>query len=637
MQRKSVRLGPGRITALVLAAALLAGLWLLRPSPAERRDMAWRMLARQVAIALESRTGSDRRPLPVPDGDLPDPFTTTLARRIRAAEPPAPRGTPVCIHRHEATADEVAVRVEFSDGTPDQVHRWRIRSVISLLPTLAAIAVALVFRLTLLPLALGVALGALLLEEFAVVRAGTRIVVDYFGKSATTEFNVTLILFVLGLIGMVGIGIRSGGVRGMVDGVLRRMRTKRGVRILGPLAGFLLFFDDYSNAVVIGNAMRPVTDRVRIPREKLAYVVDSTSAPVAGLMFFSTWIWYEVSQIQAPLLKVGAIDSPDAAYTVFLQALPFRFYCIFTLGFVLLNALLSRDYGAMLTAERRAADHGQVVRPGGRPLLSGSFAGLREKPGVPGRWWNMALPLALTLTAIPVGLLVFREPGRALGGQTVTGTVLAGSALGGAVLAGCLAMGQRLLTLGETLGAFFSGLRAAGLAICILFLAWAIGAVCRDLGTAEYLTAALERDVSPALLPVILFLLGAAISFATGSSYSTMGILLPIAVPLVYTLADSAGLPPVGLTLVAIAAVLDGSIFGDHCSPISDTTLLSSIASGSDHLDHVRTQLPYALTTMAIAVIAGYLPVVAGLPPWVALAAGLAACAIVLRVLGRRV
>jgi Na+/H+ antiporter NhaC len=637
MQTKSGWLRPGRLTALAIAATLFVGLWSLGPSLAERRTMAWRMLAQEAATAIEERAGPARRPVVAPDADLPTAFTETLERRLQTSEGPGLGAVRAAIHRHEPAADEVAVRVSFSDGTSNQVHRWWIRDAMSLLPTLTAIAVALVFRRTLLPLALGVILGALLLEEFNVVRAGTRIVINYFGTSATTRFNVTLILFIVGLIGMVGIGICSGGMRGMVDGVVRRTRTKRGVRILGPLAGLLLFFDDYSNTVVIGNAMRPVTDRVRIPREKLAYVVDSTAAPVAGLMLFSTWIWYEVSQIQAPLMTLGAIESPDAAYSVFLQALPFRFYCIFTLGFVLLNALLCRDYGPMLTAERRAGDTGQVVRPGGRPLLSQSFAGLREKPGVPCRWWNMAVPLATTLGLILAGLVLFREPGRSLGGQTVTGIVLAGSALTGAVFAGWLAIGQRLLTVTETVRAFFSGLRAAGLAIGILFLAWAIGAVCRDLGTAEFLTAALERDLAPAFLPVLLFLLGAAISFATGSSYSTMGILLPIAVPLVHGLAQSAGLPPMGLTLVAIAAVLDGSIFGDHCSPLSDTTVLSSIASGSDHLDHVRTQLPYAVTTMVIAVMAGYIPVVVGCSPWVALVAGLAACGIVLRLVGRRV
>ena len=637
MLQKRTLLRPGRLLTLGALAGLLVLLVRFSPDPEARRDTAWRNLARVVADTILSDLGKERKAEGLPSPDLPAPFLGALEIYLGPGQDPGRPGG-VRLQPEPSGPEEVRIR-RIRPEADDEVKTFTypVRNGTSILPTFAAIAAALLLRRTLVPLILGVVLGALLMEGFNPFGASIRIARDYFWRSATDQFYASLILFILGLIGMVGIGIRSGGVRGMVDALLRRVRSKRGIRLLGPCLGFLIFFDDYSNTVVIGNAMRPVTDRLRIPREKLAYIVDSTAAPMAGLMFFSTWIWYEVSQIQAPLVTLGAIDTPEAAYGVFLSALPFRFYCIFTLAFVVLNALLCRDFGPMLEAERRAAATGQVVRPGSRPLLGRSFADLEAKAGIPHRAWNIAVPLGVTLVLILTGLYVFREPGQALGGKSVTGTILASCALTGAVVAGAMAVGQGLLTLKETLQAFFSGLRAALLAICILFLAWAIGGVCRDLGTAEYLSTGLGRGLSPAWLPGVLFLLAALISFSIGSSFSTMGILLPISVPLVHTLAGAAGLEPMSLTIIAIAAVLDGAIFGDHCSPLSDTTVLSSIASGSDHLDHVKTQLPYALTTMGLALGVGYLPGVLGLGPIPALAIGLLGCLVLLRVLGKRV
>jgi Na+/H+ antiporter NhaC len=628
-------LRPGRLIALAAIMLLVIGLVRLRPGEEARQAMAWRLLARKAIETVEKRVESDRPVRLTWAGVRPGPLETLLEARFARCSGASPDAVPVEIHAWPPSSSGVKLRVMV--GPEDTVALEQpVRSAVSILPTLAAITAALLLRRTLLPLLLGVSLGALLLEHFHPWSAVDRVARVYFLGSLTEQFYFSLIVFILGLIGMVGIGIRSGGVRGLVDTLLQRTRSRRGIRVLAPVLGLLIFFDDYSNTVVIGNALRPITDRLRISREKLAYVVDSTAAPVAGLMLFSTWIWYEVSQIQAPLMSLGAIASPDEAYDVFLMAIPFRFYCLFTLTFVLLNGLLGRDFGSMRIAEQRAATTGAVIRPGARPLLGRSFAALREKPDVPCRWWNIVVPLGVTMVAIGAGLVVFRESGQAMGGPSITGIVLAGSAMLGAILAGALAVGQRLLNIRETVAAFFSGLRAAGLAICILFLAWAIGGVCRDLGTAEYLGAALERDLAPAFLPVVLFLLAALISFSIGSSFSTMGILLPIAVPLTYTLSESAGLVPMPLTVVAIASVLDGAIFGDHCSPISDTTVLSSIASGSDHLDHVRTQLPYALTTMVLAVMAGYVPVLLGSPPAIALVTGGIACVLILLVFGRK-
>lgn len=604
------------LLALATAAALAFG-----PSGAEREAAAWRRLAHRAMATIPVDSGPTRLA-----ADLPAPFVGAW-RRTRPADGPAVAAAPRTLSPDGAAAGHVAVRID-GGAAPARLEQ-RVADASALLPAAVAIVVAIALGKTLLPLAIGVVVGALLIEGFAPVAAAVR-VVDYVTASAREQFYATLIVFILGLIGMVAIGIRSGGVRGLVDAALRRVRTARGVRRLAPFLGLGIFFDDYSNTVVLGNALRPITDRLRIPREKLAYLVDSTAAPVAGLVLFSTWIWFEVSQIEPPLRALGAIDSIDGAYGVFLQSMPFRFYCLFTLAFVLLNGWIGRDYGPMLAAERRAAG-GDVGRRG----AAGDLGGLAHKPGVPCRAINIALPLALTIATIGIGLFAFREPGQALGGPNTTGPVLAIGAALGAITAAALAIGQRLLTLRETLGALAVGLKTGGLAVAILFLAWALGRASSDNGTAEYLTAILERGFPSAALPLVLFGVAATVSFATGSSFSTMGILLPIAVPLAYTIAPTDA--PLAATAIAIAAVLDGAIFGDHCSPLSDTTVLSSVASGCDHVAHVRTQLPYATTTMAIALSCGYAPTALGLPPWIGWIVGVSACILMLRVLGRRV
>jgi len=424
--------------------------------------------------------------------------------------------------------------------------------------------------------------------------------------------------------------------------------------------GLAIFFDDYANTLVVGGSMRPLTDRMRISREKLAWIVDSTAAPVAGLSILSTWVAYEITQFQDQL---GLIGLPETAgYAVFIQTLPYRFYCVLTLFFVGVMCLVSRDYGPMLSAERRAFRTGAVFRPGARPMSAAATADNEPKEGVPPRAHVALLPIIVTLAAI-VWMFIRRgeaahdthvfidqylverplqgvEHLRAVlkGVEDNTRLLFYGSLIGlGTVVV--LTVGERLLTVAEAARAAVSGTRTMLAAVSILLLAWAMSAVCEDLGTREYM-AALSSLASPLILPAALFFLACGVSFATGSSWSTMGILLPIVIELAAKVGSDAAVaagtdPTVGATamvVMTIGAVLDGSIFGDHCSPISDTTILSSTATGSDHMDHVITQVPYALTVMLVAVTCGYLPAAAGVPPGIAL--GLGATVLVFIALG---
>jgi Na+/H+ antiporter NhaC len=456
----------------------------------------------------------------------------------------------------------------------------------------------------------------------------------------------------------VGVLGRGGGTQGVVEAVAGRATTRRKGQLLTYLAGLAIFFDDYANTLIVGNTMRPVTDRLRISREKLAYIVDSTSAPMAAVALISTWVGFELSLI-GEALKTSAEQTPEGAhkaelmagalnpFTVLLHSIPYLFYPLFALAFVLMTVLTRRDFGPMLRAEVRVLSGGGVQRPGAMVHTEGGHAATLEESQVPRRWYNAALPLAVVV-------------GTALAGMYGTGTAklgegshslreVAGAAdplrsLLWAAFAGCLVaivlvVGQRLLTLGEAMAAWLSGLRSMMLAVVILVLAWALGGVTEALGTGTYLSALLQESLPLRALPVLVFLVAAAISFSTGTSWGTMAILFPVVVPLAITMGAGVGFGGGGeytVLLGVISSVMAGSIFGDHCSPISDTTVMSSMACQCDHLDHVQTQLPYALVVAAVALVVGDLATSFGLSPAISLVVGPVLLYLILRVWGRR-
>ncbi len=534
---------------------------------------------------------------------------------------------------------------------------WQPATPLSLLPPLVAIALAILLRKPVVSLFAGVLAGALLLrwatEQTFVVKAfgGLSDVFTVFLMDEVLDRQgngrLHVIGFVIAMLAMVGVITKNGGIRGLMNIVARYARTARSTQVATYLMGLAVFFDDYANTILVGSTMRPLTDRYRIAREKLAYIVDSTAAPVAGLSIFSTWIAFEVSTFSAQLPLAGL--SPNDGYAIFIETLPYRFYCILTLGLVLLVTATGRDFGPMLAAEKRARSTGQVVRKGGTPMVSDAATAMEPAAGITIRAWRALLPLGVFIavtvwTILSTGgafkanapsLFAISGLSEILGGADSYVALWRGSSLGLATaIIASLAAGLRF----EILDAAWKTLKSMGVALAILYLAWMIGAVCGALGTASYLTAMLDNVLFPLALPVILFLLSGVIAFSTGSSWSTMSILLPLVVGLSFSLGDQTEIGGQALMVLSIGAVLEGSIFGDHCSPISDTTVLSSVASASDHIDHVRTQGPYALLAMSVAIVAGYLPAAAfGLHPFWSLAGGFLVLAVVLRLLGERV
>ena len=526
----------------------------------------------------------------------------------------------------------------------------------SIFPPIAAIFVALFSGRVLLGLSLAVLSGGLLtaseaplyeLPFAAMAKAGA----DYVWTPLKSSFQLYILGFTAALIGMVRVTSLAGGNAGIAALLSSRAESARSTRAAAFLMGLAIFFDDYANTIVVGTTLRPTADRFRVSREKLAYIVDSTAAPVAGVAIISTWIGFEVGLFGDLMRDLGTGIS---GYELFFHALPARFYCLFTLGFVAASAWLQRDYGPMYRAEIRARTTGQVLRPGAAPLTGRRSREVLPARGVQPAWWAAAAPVLVVIISVIAGMAVdtwnnpdvrpVRQESSILSfpywtacfSNADNARVLFLSAILGSAVAVLIAVTRRdaaggtaLIAPSVAIRTWAQGITGIQYAIAILIMAWAIQAVCKDIGTSTYLAAALSPLEIPGLLPLLIFFLAASVAFAIGTSWATMAILIPTAVPLAYSLG---GLP---LTVLAAAAVLDGAIFGDHCSPISDTTVMSSIATSSDHLDHVKTQLPYALTTMAVAALAGYVGVALYYPGWLGLVIGFCAIPAILFLFGR--
>ena len=592
-----------------------------------------------VARAMRAAAVDAGRQLSLAGTDSPATDGVDFSVRIDEAE--GGRALTLSARRASGEAD---VSGDFSPPAPT-----------SLLPPLVAIALALLFRKPIVALLAGVlAAGCLLRADDGILASLNPIAAAgdvglAFWRQFEDSDKAHVVGFVIAMLAMVGVITHNGGLRGVMDLVASRAKDARRTQIATWVMGLVVFFDDYANTILCGATMRPLTDRFRVCREKLAYLVDSTAAPVAGISIFSTWVAFEVSQY-APQLPAAGMSAADG-YSVFIQTIPYRFYCLFALALCGLVAFTGRDFGPMLAAERRARATGEVVRKDGTPMVSKLVTEMAPAEGVETRAWRALVPLAVFILftvgwvfytgyvgAAEAGLetsLSSRGLSNILGAGNSYAALLYGSSAG-LLIAVFSSLAASLSVAGIAKSAL-SGLSATAVALVILYLAWMIGAACGDLGTATYITAAVGDALPPELLPVLLFAISGLVAFSTGSSWSTMSILLPLVVGLAYQLGLESNIGAAGLVVISIGAVLEGAIFGDHCSPISDTTVLSSTACASDHVDHVRTQMPYALLAMVVAVVCGYLPVTyMGVSPWICLPVGFLALFATLRLVGGR-
>ena len=490
---------------------------------------------------------------------------------------------------------------------------------LSLLPPLLAIGMALVYRKVVPALFFGVWIGAVTAISFtpwALFKGLLDAFEVYVLDAMANPDHVAIILFSLMIGGMVGIISKNGGTLGIVERLTGfASDSRRGQMVTGAL-GISIFFDDYANTLIVGNTMRPVTDRLRVSREKLAYVVDSTAAPISTVALVTTWIGYQVGLLGTAIENIEGFS--QGAYSVFLNSLPYNFYPFLALLFVFLVAYTGLDFGPMLEAEERARDTGKVLGDDANVDEAAEGEELEPPEGTPYRAVNAVIPIVVLVGGVLVGL--YATGVQAVGadaslsdiiGEANSYTALMWGSLLGVVVAAALSLGQGILDLEQTVEAWYEGLKSMLFAMIILVLAWSLSNITEVLHTADYLVSILGEWLPPGVVPAIIFVLAAATAFATGSSWGTMGILMPLVIPLVWAVLAKNGMDAPAhyhILYSSVSCVLAGSVWGDHCSPISDTTILSSMASGCDHIEHVRTQLPYALTVGTVAILFGTLP-----------------------------
>ena len=534
---------------------------------------------------------------------------------------------------------------------------------LSILPPLIAIALALLFREVIVSLFIGILSGAMIVGFYidgwlAAISGFFRVIDTYIIEALNDWGHLAVILFSMIIGAIVSVISKNGGTLGVVDRISGFAHNARNGQFATWLMGVLIFFDDYANTLVVGNTMRPVTDRLKISREKLSYLVDSTAAPIAAVAFITTWIGAELGYIQSGVDHINTAiggDIGQSAYSIFINSLSYSFYPIFTLIFILFIVFTGRDYGPMFDSESRArtgvvqAEEGEELRE-----VKHEMDQLLPEKDTPRRAFNAIIPILVVIIGTLTGLLVtgydpavwgdsdlslLRKLSNTLGNADSYKALLWSSLLGLAVSI-FMSLIQRLLTLEKCISAAIMGFKTMLDAMIILVLAWSLAAVTEEMHTAEFLTGLISGSVPAWSLPAITFILSALVAFSTGSSWGTMAILYPLMMPLTYQVGIDAGLvheAVMPLFYNSVACVLAGAVLGDHCSPISDTTILSSLASSCHHIDHVRTQMPYALTVGGVALLIGTIPGALGIPGWITFPVGLGLLFLIVRFAGKRV
>ena len=517
----------------------------------------------------------------------------------------------------------------------------------SILPPLIAIVMALVAKEVISSLFFGVLVGAFIMALYSghapveALGGGLLRTVDTYVVGALFEYeHIQIIVFTLLIGGMVRLITANGGMRGVVNWLSKRAKGPRSGQLMTFIMDLCVFFDDYSNTLVVGNTMRPIADKLKISREKLSYIVDSTSAPVVAIAFVTTWIGAELSYIQDGLDVIGLEEN---AYFVFINSLKYSFYPILTLGFVLMLIFSQRDYGPMLKAERKA-----------RMATQTNFENI-DNQQENAHLIDALIPLLVLIFGTIIGLFVtgykseiWNDPNYGLFpkisatiGEANSYLALIWSSLLSLLTAIVLTLRRGTMIFTKIIEEMIEGIKTMFNAVLILTMAWSISLITSDMHTAEFVSQLLLKwSLSPVLVPMLTFILAALIGFSTGTSWGTMAILYPLILPASWMLCINAGMSvdaTMPLFYNVVASVLAGAVMGDHCSPISDTTIMSSLASGCDHLQHVGTQMPYALTVGCVTVFIGVLPTALGLPSWIAFLMGLAVLAVIVRFVGKKV
>jgi Na+/H+ antiporter NhaC len=456
---------------------------------------------------------------------------------------------------------------------------------LSILPPVLAIFLAIKTKHVYISLTLGIWLGWTIVNGWNPL-TGLIETVNALIAVFQDAGNTRVILFSAMIGAIITFTQYSGGMKGFVNWIVGRglVNSRKSAGLLAWFLGVVIFIESSICVLVAGAVSRPIFDRLKISREKLAYILDSTSAPKCIIIPLNAWGAFVLG-----LLAAQGMEDP---VRTFVSSIPFNFYAFLALALVLLVVLTGRDIEPMRSAEKRVQEEGKLLRDGAEPLIADEVIMMPEKEGAPLRAINMVIPVTVMVVAMPIVLFISGKGNLMEGSGTLA--VLWAVILG--LLAGAAAyLIQGIMTVKELTDTFMKGVGGLIPVASLMMLAFAIGDTCNALGTGPFVAQAAKATLPPGVVPGVVFILSSFIAFSTGTSWGTFAIMIPIAVPMVHII----GLHP-GLI---IAAVLGGGVFGDHCSPISDTTIISSMASATDHIDHVRTQIPYAMAAGSAALL----------------------------------
>lgn len=492
---------------------------------------------------------------------------------------------------------------------------------LTLIPTLLAVLLAFITNNVVFSLLIGFLSGVLLVTLSSCIDL-INIPLTFISETyrslktvVTSQENLKIIILCFVVGGMVEVVKSSGGFEALAIKLTKRVNTPRKANLIGSLLGCLIFFDDYANALIVGPIMKPITDRVKISREKLSYIVDSTAAPVTGISIISSWVAVEVSAIEQGLTMVGINEN---GFTYFLRSVPFCFYCIFALTFIFLNAITGREYGPMLKAETRARN-GEPISQISKKIEGKKYRDITDKFS---QRIFTAISSILLLVLIAVLGFYFEGKRKALligslqsnAAVTLDNVIkcisladtmkwIIISALVAAIVSiifGCL---FKLFTFNEAIKSWLLGAKKLISTIILLILAWCLADCVSRIGTTYYVVELISNNVTWYLVPLLIFICCCVVSFASGS-YGCLFVVMPLAIPLAYRIISMGVVKNDEIYLLTcIGSVMAGSIFGDHCSPITDCTILSALGCGCDTMEHVHTQMPYALTVGAISIL----------------------------------
>lgn len=481
--------------------------------------------------------------------------------------------------------------------------------ILSLVPPLVAIILAILTRRVFVSLFLGIWLGYLTIHKFNFI-IGSLATIDGLVNVFQDAGNTRTIMF-CALVGALIIFIqKSGGVQGFINLVAKKLEyyenKKRGnskiiVQFLAWLTGLLIFVESSISVLTVGALYRPMFDKLGISREKLAYLADSSSAPSSIILPFNGW--------GAFIMTLLAAESFSDPFNVMLQSLKTNFYPFVALLIALASVFFKINIGPMRWAEKRVQDTGMLHDEDSKPMISDALTEVQAKEGVKPRAFNMVIPITVMVVMMPVmlaytgwGAVAESRPDASWGqqilfaiGQGSGSTSVLVSVLFSILLSMVLYKAQGIMGIREMIDTTIKGVSEMIPLALLMMMAFAIGALCKKIGTGDYIASVIQDSIHLGFIPFLIFLVSCFIAFSMGSSWGTFAIMIPLAVPIANTTGAD--------VYIAISAAIGGGVFGDHCSPISDTTIISSMASATDHIDHVRTQLPYALISGAITAI----------------------------------